>query len=133
MIDFYRLDDPNSKLSSGYNFRTVEFLHDHWGARELTKRYGIRVLVLTSGVGSQADAVATLTAIGAGIGLLAVAGLIADMVSTKLLSQKDLYNAAKYQEVLILDPESKLLRAFSGIQQEELEEEERKKAASPKS
>lgn len=117
-IRFFRLDDPNSKLSSGFNFRTVEFLHDKIGARELTKHYGVRLLILMSGVGSQSDPVAALTAIGAGIGLLSVATLIADIISTKLLSQKNLYNSVKYKEVSIEDPNDLAGRLFDKIEDE---------------
>jgi hypothetical protein len=37
-ISFLRLDDPSSHLSTGINFRSVEFRHDKYDARELTKR-----------------------------------------------------------------------------------------------
>jgi hypothetical protein len=104
-ISFVRLDNPKSTLSKGYNFRTVLFNHDHIGSRDLTKRYGIRLLILMSGVGAQADLVATLTSIGAGIGLLSVASLIADMVSTKILHNRKLYAQAKYKEISIEDPD----------------------------
>lgn len=100
-VTFVRLDNPNSTLSKGYNFRSAEYLPPV--TRQLTKHYGIRLLVLVSGVGKQKDLVAALTAIGAGIGLLSVATLIADMVATKLLAQKHLYNAAKYNEVDVPD------------------------------
>jgi hypothetical protein len=104
VIQFLRLDNPHSKLSQGYNFRTVEFLHDKYGARELTKRYGIRVILIIDGIGSQADIVAALTSIGAGIGLMSIAGLVADFISTRFLSQKVEINGATYNEVTIEDP-----------------------------
>ncbi len=76
-ITFVRLDDPSSALSSGFNFRSIEYLHDRYGARQLTKHYGVRMLVLISGVGRKFDVAALFTAIGAGIGLLSVATLVA--------------------------------------------------------
>lgn len=98
-ITFVRLDDPLSTLSTGFNFRSVEYLHDELGTRQLTKHYGVRLLVLISGVGSQFDWAALFTAIGAGIGLLSVATLIADFIATNLLQNKMVYRSAKYQEV----------------------------------
>ena len=115
VIQFFRLDDPRSRLSSGYNFRTVEFMHGKYGGREVTKHYGVRMLILMSGVGSQADAVATLTALGAGIGLLSIATLVADLISTKLLSQRHRYNAVKYRAVDIEDPKDALDDMFKII------------------
>ena len=88
VVTFTRLDDPTSKLSSGFNFRSIEMMHDDLDSRQLTKHYGVRVLVLISGVGKKFSAVSLLTAIGAGIGLLSVATLIADFIATKLLHDK---------------------------------------------
>ena len=102
---FVRLDDPKSKLSHGFNFRSVEYLHDAKGTRQLTKHYGVRLIVLISGVGSQFDWAALFTAIGAGIGLLSVATLIADFIATNLLQNKGIYRQAKYNEVVVNDDE----------------------------
>jgi len=122
-IEFVRLDNPNSKLSSGFNFRSAEFVHDARGSRQLSKKYGFRLLILMTGVGGRFDPVALLTAIGAGIGLLSVATLVADFIATKLLVNRAFYKQAKFEEVTIQDPESdflhtlrhtSLLRALSG-------------------
>ena len=98
-ISFVRLDDPRSRLSSGMNFRTVQFLHDSLGTRELTKRYGVRILVLMEGVGGRFDLGALLTAVGAGIGLLTIASMAADLIATKLLTERAKYRGAKYEEI----------------------------------
>jgi hypothetical protein len=105
-ITFVRLDDPNSKLSSGFNFRSAEYLHDQYGARQVTKHYGVRLIVLISGVGAKADPVALLTSVGAGLGLLSVATLIADFIATNLLQNKNIYKEAKFKEVEVVDPPS---------------------------
>jgi hypothetical protein len=102
---FVRLDDPRSRLSSGFNFRSVEYLHDKYGARQLTKHYGVRLLVLISGVGRKFDIVALLTAIGAGIGLLSVATLVSDFIATNVLANRDVYKQAKFKEVEVSDEE----------------------------
>jgi len=102
-ITFHRLDDPHSKLSSGFNFRSVEFTSDQWGSRKLTKRYGVRLVLVIAGQGSQFDIAALLTAIGAGIGLLSVSTLVADFIATNLLQNKKIYKDAKYKEVEIAD------------------------------
>jgi P2X purinoceptor 4 len=87
-ITITRMDDAHSSLSKGYNFRTAEFTHDKWGSRQLTKRYGLRLIVLMNGVAARFEFVALLTAIGAGIGLLTVATLVADMIATKVREWK---------------------------------------------
>lgn len=86
-----------------YNFRSIEYMHDKYGARQLTKHYGVRLLVMISGIGSKFDVAALFTAIGAGIGLLSVATLIADFIATNLLSNKAVYKQAKYKEVEVAD------------------------------
>jgi hypothetical protein len=105
-IHFVRLDDPNSKLSSGFNFRSIEYMHDPLDSRQLTKHYGVRLLVLISGVGRQFDIAALFTAIGAGIGLLSVATLVADFIATNVLHNKNVYRQAKFKEVEVTEEEA---------------------------
>jgi len=111
-VSFQRLDDPTSTLSTGFNFRSIEMFHDEYDSRQLTKHYGVRVLVLISGVGRKFSPVALLTAIGAGIGLLSVATLIADFIATKVLHDKELYKEAKYK-----DPEQEREQAKEHLNQ----------------
>ena len=95
-----------SALCLSYNFRSIEYMHDKYGARQLTKHYGVRLLVMISGIGSKFDFAALFTAIGAGIGLLSVATLISDFIATNLLSNKAVYKSAKYKEVEVADEEA---------------------------
>jgi len=86
-------------LGAGYNFRRLEFDKGIYSTRQLIKHYGIRLIVSLSGQGSRFDAAALFTAIGAGIGLLAVASLVADFVAVNLLGHRDLYERAKFRHV----------------------------------
>ena len=61
-------------------------------------------------MGSEFDVVALLTAIGAGIGLLSVATLIADFIATRCLRNKHVYRQAKYNEIEVEDEEDELER-----------------------
>lgn len=65
-------------------------MHDAAGSRALTKHYGFRLLILMSGVGSRFDMAALLTAVGAGIGLLAVATLVAGQDTDETNKHQDL-------------------------------------------
>jgi hypothetical protein len=89
-------------------FRSSEYIHDSHGSRDLTKRYGFRLLIFMGGVGSRFDVGALLTAIGAGIGLLSIATLVADFIATKLLANRVRYTEVKYEEVTIKDPKLSL-------------------------
>lgn len=104
-ILFTRLDDPSSPLSKGYNYRQVVYTtHPVTGEiqRSITKRYGIRILIQMTGQGAKFDIVALLTAIGAGLGLLTIATIICDSFALYFSSEKQIYNDAKY-EVLVVD------------------------------
>jgi hypothetical protein len=98
-----------------FQFRSSEYIHDSRGSRDLTKRYGFRLLIFMGGVGSRFDVGALLTAIGAGIGLLSIATLVADFIATKLLANRGKYTEAKFEEVTIKDPKLKLSLSPSGL------------------
>jgi hypothetical protein len=93
---FLRMDDPTSKLSSGYNFRLARYLDSMGNTRTLTKFYGVRVVFIVSGVASKFDDGALFSSVGAGIGLLSLATVLADLLAEKLLPSRKTFTRAKY-------------------------------------
>lgn len=94
-----RIDNPQSQLSVGFNFRDADF-YDNGVSRDQNKRYGLRLFVIVSGKGSKFNFVALLTTLGAGLGLLSVATVIGDIIAIYLLGKKSLYyRHNKYREV----------------------------------
>jgi P2X purinoceptor 4 len=115
---FQRLDDPKKTFSSGMNFREVNkyYLPDTNGTgvtqyRDLTKRYGVRIMFIIDGEGRRFNIVALLTNLGAGIGLLAVASLVADLC-LHVVRRREVYLESKFQQVE--EPESERLPLLSG-------------------
>jgi hypothetical protein len=94
-------------LGQSFNFRRAEYGAEGVpasgapGTRQLIKHYGIRILIILSGTGGRWDPAAFFTNIGSGIGLLAVATLVADFVACNILGQKELYEKAKFRPVEI--------------------------------
>eukprot|EP01051_Picozoa_sp_SAG22_P011701 SAG22_NODE_1149_length_5353_cov_1.820898_4_plen_279_part_00 len=82
-----RIDSPNSTLSHGADYREVSRVAaaaggaggDGSDSRLVTKRYGFKLEVTVSGRGRKLDLVAALTTFGAGVALLSVATLVADL------------------------------------------------------
>ncbi|GFW23672.1 p2X purinoceptor 4 [Trichonephila clavipes] len=94
---FRRLDE-NSLISPGLNFRYAHFYGD--SERTLYKAYGIKFIVMAQGRGGKFNIVPLLLNIGSGLGLLAVATILCDVVVLYILKKKDLYKSVKFQSVL---------------------------------
>jgi hypothetical protein len=100
--------DPHTSfelLGASYNFRRAEYREGLLSTRQLIKMYGLRIVIIIVGSGGKFDLAALLTNIGAGIGLLAVASLVADFAAVNLLGAKDLYERAKFRQVEVNDDE----------------------------
>lgn len=110
-VVFSRIDDPSSK-SAGFNYRRANMYRDANGilVRDLVKLIGIRFTFQTTGFGKKfTSIVPAFTQLGAGIGLLAVATLVADLLVEYVLPRKRHYAEAKIQQVEDLDSESRPL------------------------
>lgn len=94
---FRRLDE-NSLISPGLNFRYAHFYSD--SERTLYKAYGIKFIIMAQGRGGKFNVVPLLLNIGSGLGLLAVATILCDVVVLYILKKKDLYKSVKFQSVL---------------------------------
>jgi len=94
---FVRLDQQNAQVSPGYNFRYSRYnSFDTQEKRDLMKAYGIRFEILTSGQGRKFSPLSLGVSIGSGIGLLALATLVADFVLLYFTSAKEVYQKKKF-------------------------------------
>lgn len=109
LVTYARIDDPNSKFSTGFNYRYA----DHYrlpattagGAqefvehRDLYKVYGVRFVVLVSGAGRGFDIKPLATNLGSGLAMLSVAAVIADLLLVYVLPKKEIYKKVKVKEM----------------------------------
>jgi len=70
---FLRLDDPNTKISKGWNFRYAYYYGD---SRTLYKAIGIRFVLLVNGSAGKFNFVPLAIKVGSGLGLLAIVSLL---------------------------------------------------------
>ena len=107
-----RVEAEDSELSKGFNERTAIRFSQLQGnttdgsaetklARELWKRYGIKVRILLTGQARRFDAVVAATRLGAGLALLSVATVIADLLILYVLPRRSEYYSHKFDEVYI--------------------------------
>lgn len=109
VVTYARLDDPKSKLSTGFNYRYADHYRlpttsedgkpDIIEFRDLYKVYGIRFVVLISGSGRKFDIKNLATNLGSGLAMLSVAAVIADILLVYVLPKKDLYKKVKVKEM----------------------------------
>jgi len=101
---FRRLDDAESPIAPGYNFRFARF-YEKGGKlhRTLFKAYGIRYVVLVYGQGGKFSVVPLFLNIGSGLALLGIATVLCDVVVLYIVKRKSYYRTKKYQYVN--DPE----------------------------
>jgi len=97
-VSFERIDEVTT-FSPGFNFRYVNYyVEDATQFRDLTKVYGIRFLVLISGVGKKFNIVPLLVNIGSGLALLSIATVIADLIALYVHPQRKYYQEAKFED-----------------------------------
>jgi hypothetical protein len=98
-IQWTRLDIAGA---GGFNYRYVDRsvgIQSGKTVRTLYKAWGIRVMFTVSGNGRRASPTPLFTAIGAGIGLLAVSSVICDIILQYFMPNKDRYKEEKFQAV----------------------------------
>ncbi|XP_074635329.1 P2X purinoceptor 4-like [Acropora palmata] len=97
---FRRLDDSESPVAPGYNFRYARFYEkDGKLYRTLFKAYGIRFVVLVYGQGGKFNIVPLLVNVGSGLALLGIATVFCDIVVLYVVKGKTYYRTQKYQYV----------------------------------
>jgi P2X purinoceptor 4 len=66
--------------------------------RSLVKAYGLKIIISVDGKAGKFDFIPLLITLGAGLGLLSVATLVADFVLLYFTSKKELYREIKQLE-----------------------------------
>ena len=80
--------------TAGFNFRYADFYRDDGVRhRKLVKAYGIRLFILVSGRAGRFDIIPLLNTIGTGIGLLAIADILADFLLLNFTRNKHIYQS----------------------------------------
>lgn len=94
---FRRLDDHAPLIAPGWNFR---FSYNHeFGRRTTLKAYGIKFVLETQGRAGKFDLIPTFLNIGAGLGLMALASIISDLVVSGLANSRNQYKENKYEYI----------------------------------
>jgi len=121
-FDYRRLDNPNSLLSSGFNFRHTDVYRTDIAQeqRDLIKVYGVRLVFLTAAVGRKFNLVRLLQNIGGGLGVLFFATYFSDLICMWLLPSSSFYRNKKYMNVDEQQKESKRQEWLSVLSPEKL-------------
>lgn len=96
----HRLDDPNAKVSPGFNFRYANYWADNNSTtahRQLYKAFGIRFIILIQGTAGRFSIVPLLITLGSGVALLSLATLTCDFVTMNCLRRREFYRQRKYE------------------------------------
>ncbi|CAB3990047.1 P2X purinoceptor 4-like [Paramuricea clavata] len=95
---FFRLDNPLSKVSPGYNVRIAQYdmTDKKFARRTLIKAYGIRFVIMVDAQAGKFDIVPLLRNFGAGLGLLTLATVLCDICVLYCLKKKSYYRSQKY-------------------------------------
>ncbi|PAA87483.1 hypothetical protein BOX15_Mlig018619g2 [Macrostomum lignano] len=95
---FRRLDDENTKIAKGWNFRYANYYRindtDH---RTLIKAYGLRFVVYVTGRAGRFNVIPLTMNLGSGLALLGIATVLCDMIVLYLHHKKVIYRGAKYE------------------------------------
>lgn len=97
VYSFTRLDEANAKIAKGTNFRYANYYDNNNTAfRDLYKAYGIRFIVRVTGKAGKFSIIPLLLNIGSGVGLLAIATVVCDVITLYLLKKGNYYKENKY-------------------------------------
>ena len=99
-----RLDSPDNKVSSGFNYRllrALQYAGDIVTQRIVTKNNALRIQVLVTGMGRQFSIVETLTVVGSGVALLGTATVVCDILIFYISKRKTYYRDKKYRLVRV--------------------------------
>ncbi|XP_064392414.1 P2X purinoceptor 4-like isoform X2 [Halichondria panicea] len=113
-----RLDDPDVKISPGFNFRFTKYYNrDGLEFRKMYKAYGVLFKIEVSGVGGKFDPVNLALKLGSMLALLSIAAVISDILVLYVLGKRSYYRRKKYLNVN--DP---IIDDYQVIEEEDEEE-----------
>ena len=96
--NFDRFDVPykDNSSASGYNFRFADkFEKNDTSWRVLTKAYGLRFVITVTGKAGKFSFLPMLLTLGSGMGLLALATIITDILVLNVMKKKEFYQKLK--------------------------------------
>ncbi|KAI0212138.1 P2X purinoceptor 4 [Lamellibrachia satsuma] len=94
---FRRLDDSQARIAKGWNFRYANYYYENGvQKRDLIKAYGILFVLKVAGEAGKFSVVPLLLNVGSGLGLLAIATVLCDIVVLYLLKRGTFYKEKKY-------------------------------------
>jgi len=86
------------QVSGGFNFRTANYDLGHT-ARELSKLYGVRLLLQVTGTGGRFSIFQTVITIGAGAAFITLATVITDLLLLFFFSSEESFADKKYSHI----------------------------------
>jgi hypothetical protein len=110
---FVRYDLPFKETStaSGFNFRfSNKYSDDGVDSRVLYKAFGLRFIISVSGTAGKFNIVPFMMTIGAGIGLMSISVIVADMVMLYCTSDRKLIKSFKETDFEELKNERKQIQ-----------------------
>ncbi|KAK4019347.1 hypothetical protein OUZ56_001370 [Daphnia magna] len=110
---FRRVDDPNTNIAPGWNFRYANYHEEN--RRTLIKAYGIRFVIEVRGQGGKFNILPTLLNIGSGLALLGVTTVMCDFIILYFTKNRTFYKGVKYLLVDGEDAEKEPLQSESGL------------------
>jgi len=95
--NFRRADDPDTKISPGWNFRYANYHEEN--RRTLFKAYGVRFIIDVRGQAGKFNVLPTMLNIGSGFALFGLTTLICDFFILYFTKRRAFYKDVKYLQV----------------------------------
>ncbi|VDP74963.1 unnamed protein product [Echinostoma caproni] len=93
---FRRLDDFESPVAQGWNFRfSQHYMENGIRKRNLIKAYGIQFFITVYGTGGKFNVLTFSMNLGSGLALLGIATVLCDMIVLNITRKRGLYRRAK--------------------------------------
>lgn len=93
---FRRLDDFDSPVGKGWNFRfSHHYLEDNVRKRNLIKAHGIQFFITVYGRGGKFNLLTFSMNLGSGLALLGIATVLCDMIVLNITRKRELYRFAR--------------------------------------
>uniref|UniRef100_A0A5K4F3P5 ATP receptor n=1 Tax=Schistosoma mansoni TaxID=6183 RepID=A0A5K4F3P5_SCHMA len=93
---FRRLDDFQSNVAKGWNFRfSQHYIDGGVRKRNLIKAYGIQFFITVYGTGGKFNILTFSMNLGSGLALLGIATMLCDLIVLNITEKRDIYRKAK--------------------------------------
>ncbi|KAF8570437.1 hypothetical protein P879_05152 [Paragonimus westermani] len=133
---FRRLDDFESPVAKGWNFRfSQHYMENGIRKRNLIKAHGIQFFITVYGTGGKFNVLTFSMNLGSGLALLGIATVLCDMIVLNTTRKRGLYRKAKVDLVAQRKAKerlSKQIRELERRQKENMEALDNEKEAHPK-